>query len=199
MKLFLQKIFFYYPIIEIQKFYHKRNYTELDDEGITTFLYEVNDPYFSLLKSNTALIRFSRPSITTSKISAHSRDNLINLVYHVCLHPMRKRFEKEGIYESKSYLTSEEYTRAREYFENVFYRNQAAVSEIDSERYLLLLTEILGVAAIASIIAIMYVIPYYGGFLSFTEEAKSVVGTILLVLVVILLFSFVKEVIKKTL
>ncbi len=190
-------IFFKYPLIEIEKNYFKYEYHQLEEEGLKTFFYEINDPYSGSFKPHDVLIRFSRPTIITTKVSDHSRNNLINAIYHSCLHPMRLKseVESEKLKRIKPGYTcfqdTKDYSRAREFVENIFYKNQAAASQIVESHHILLLTAILGIAAIAGILAIIYVIPFFEvNLFTTSEEVKSFIGFILLILVFIMLLLF---------
>lgn len=181
------KIEFYgYPLIVIDRLYQPVFLSEIKSEIKTTFFYEVTDPYpHKILRGRRdILIRMGRPSIIVTRLSQESFNNLIQAIYHTCLMKMRELGKKtinEYIYEEM-----------RKFILDIFYKKQSEIAQIDEKRLVYYLTIIAGIASLAAIMSIIYVIPFEIGLSpDGWSEAKSFFGLGLLTLVGLFIISFI--------
>lgn len=153
---------FGYTLIEVFKDYKSKYFKSLGLESITSFLYEIPD-YNNLKERNwlkkifsisipKALIRLSRPSVMTSKMSNFMRMETINILYDSCLYDMRK-------YNSNK-IDNDTFRKMKEHFGKILYDNEFSYSGAENTRTLYILSILMGFGAIASILAIVTLIPF---------------------------------------
>jgi len=174
-----------YFLIEIGKQYSLTSHTNLQREFRTTFFYDATDPYPHKLfpRQRYILIRLSRLSIITSKMSEETRNRLIQAIYHSCLHKMREK--------SLDKPDEEIFDNMRIFVEEIFYKKQAEISQIDEKRFISLLTIIASLASLAAILGIVYILPFHSdASREICERTKSIIGIVLLTATAITLAAF---------
>ena len=178
--------FYKYYLIEIEKDYRPKYVEQINKELRTTFFYEIIDPYPRTVipHRNYGILRVSRPSIITTKMSKETISRLLQAIYHSCLHKMReKRIRK---------IDEEIFGDMRNFIEDIFYRKQAEASQIDERHFVSLLTIIAGMGSIAAVLGLVYVLPYYWDeSYKICEYVKSMAGMLLLLMVFIVGILFV--------
>ena len=183
---------FKYPLIEVEKEYSLKDFIDLEEEAITTFFYEVPDSRRIFLyrgEGKTKLqqignfllgftkpipktiMRLSRPSVITSKMSPFLRAEVINILYDACLYPMRSGDDPEKIDE-------ETFNKMKQFLGSVLFNNEMAMANAEISRSVNILSVLMGIGAIVGIFAIIAFIPWI-----LNEEntilGKSLIGVIL--------------------
>jgi hypothetical protein len=164
-----------FPFIQIDKEYKSSDFDKLGDESITSFSYEVHDArrenILSLFfwRPKKTLLRISRPSIITTKMSNFMQAEIINIVHETCLTSLRKTDSTEP--------SEKIFQKMRKYIGTVLFEHEEIVAEAELARSVNTLSIIVIFGAIAGIIAII----------SIFSDPKTWVGYVLLVFTIMVL------------
>jgi hypothetical protein len=189
---------FDYLLIEVEKDYGSNDFEDLKEEALTTFFYEVPDHrrgrektrerIRDLLRGSLfipkTIIRLSRPSVITSKMSSFLKAEVINILYDVCLYPQRENDCEE--------ITDEMYTTMKKYLGQVLFNAEMSITNVELTKSIHSLSILMGTGAIAGILAIIAFIPWL-----FCEQTiflpRTLVGILLLIWAVSILFYIGKK------
>lgn len=153
---------FKYSLIEIVKDYKPKDFKSFGQEPITTFFYEVPDhkklkennrsrKIFSLTIPKT-IIRLSRLSVITSRMSDFMRMEIINILYDTCLYDQRKKDIGKP--------DDETFQSMKEHLGKILFDIESTSSNAEISRTLNILSILMSLGAIASILAIMTFMPW---------------------------------------
>lgn len=189
---------FDYLLIEVGRDYTPKDFKDLEEEALTTFFYEVPDHrrerektierIGDLLSGSLfipkTIIRLSRPSVITSKMSFFLRAEVINILYDVCLYPKRE--------ENCEKITDKMYTTMKQYLGQVLFNTEMSITNTELTKSIHGLSILMGAGAIAGILAIITFIP-----LIFCEQniflPRTLFGLLLLIWAVSILFYIGKK------
>jgi hypothetical protein len=168
---------YWYPLIQIPMEYHLKDYDDLKDESITSFLYEVHDAKREGFLSQFfcpkfSLIRVSRPSIITTKISKFMQDEIINAIYDTWLHSLRQ--------ENTHTASDEIFGKMRNYIGKVLFTHEEAIANARLNRGVYFLSSLALFGVFASLLALIV------AFDSSLSGIKSYFGAFLLVILLII-------------
>lgn len=185
-------------LIEVEKDYESKDFEDLKEEALTTFFYEVPDHrrrrekaierLGDLLRGSLfipkTIIRLSRPSVITSKMSSFLRAEVINILYDVCLYPQR-----EGDCEK---ITDKMFVNMKQYLGQVLFNTEMSITNVELTKSIHGLSILMATGAIAAILAIIAFIPVL-----FCEQyiflPRTIIGILLLIWAVLILFYIGKK------
>jgi len=194
---------FDYLLIEVEKDYESNDFEDLKEEALTTFFYEVPDHWRGREKAieqirdflrgslfvPKTIIRLSRPSVITSKMSSFLRAELINILYDVCLYPQRENDCEK--------ITDKMYTTMKQYLGQVLFNAEMSITNAELTKSIHSLSILMGTGAIAGILAIIAFIPWL-----FCEQTvflpRTLVGLLLFIWAVSILFYLGKKFFTKS-
>jgi len=181
---------FKYPLIEVLKDYNPEYFKTFGLEPITTFFYEVPDYRFkrSLQKiipiaTPKTIIRLSRPSVITSKMSDFMRTEVINIIYDTCLYDQREK--------SRLGIDDNTFRRMKEYFGNILFNTETLITNVEITKSLHTLSLLMSLGALAAILAIITCVPYLCA--QNTSSLKSLLGGFMMFLLLALWVYFLKR------
>lgn len=160
---------FDYLLIEVEKDYESNDFKDLEEEALTTFFYEVPDRRRGREKTveriidllcglcgslfiPKTIIRLSRPSVTTSKMSSSLRAEVINILYDACLYPKRDKGCEE--------ITEKMYTTMK-HLGQVLFNTEMSITNTELTKSIHALSILMGTGAIAGILAIIAFVPLF--------------------------------------
>lgn len=192
---------FDYLLIEVEKDYGSNDFEDLKEEALTTFFYEVPDHRREREKTRErirdllrglrgslfipkTIIRLSRPSVITSKMSSFLRAEVINILYDVCLYPQRQ--------ENCERITEEMFVTMKQYLGQVLFNAEMSITNVELTKSIHGLSILMATGAIAAILAIIAFIPVL-----FCEQMiflpRTLVGILLLIWAISILFYIGKK------
>jgi hypothetical protein len=175
---------YWYPLIQIPMKYLLKDYNQLRDESITSFLYEVHDAkregfWSQFFSPKFALIRVSRPSIITTNISKFMQDEIINAIYDTCLHSLRAQ---------KVHTISDEIFREmRDYIGQVLFNHEEMVANAYINRGLQYIQIIIILGVLSSTLALIVLITNFNSW----EGVKSLIAFILFCITLIIMAAYI--------
>jgi hypothetical protein len=191
-KEFIDQVFDYL-LIEVGKDYKPKDFKKLEEEAITTFFYEVPDyrrkgtflQRICLPPIPKTIIRLSRPSTITSKMSDFMRTEVINILYDACLYHKRQ--------EKKNEIIKEEHFRdMKTYLGKILFDTEMSIADGEIKTSVHILSLLMGIGAIAGILAIIAFLP-----LSLCEQDtifyKSLIGFLLLLFASWIFFNIFRK------
>ena len=192
---------FDYLLIEVEKDYEQKDFKYLEEEALTTFFYEVPDhrrrretiikrviDLLCGLGGNLfipkTIIRLSRPSVITSKMSSFLRAEVTNILYDVCLYPRRKMGCEK--------ITEKMYTTMKQYLGQVLFNTEMSTTNTELTKSIHALSILMGTGAIAGILAIIAFVPLFICKLNIFLF-QTLAGFLLLIWAVSILYYIVKR------
>lgn len=171
---------FDYLLIEVGKDYKPKDFKKLEEEAITTFFYEVPDyrrkgtflKRVCLPTIPKVIIRLSRPSTITSKMSDFMRTEVINILYDTCLYYKRE--------EKKDEIEEKHFREMKANLGNILFNTEMSIANGEITTSVHILSLLMGIGAIAGILAIIAFLPL---FLCEQDTIlyKSLIGLILFI------------------
>jgi hypothetical protein len=193
-----------YLLVEVEQDYKPKDYESLKEEALTTFFYEVPDSrrrgqkLLQRLKSSLlgpflipkTIIRLSRPSVITSRMSTFMRAEVINILYDKALYELRSgkpSLTKERTTD-KLQIDEDTFSNMKEYLGKVLFDTEMSSANTEISRSVNILSVAMGIGAIGAILAIIVFIPLEVLCEQNTVLYKSFIGGILLIWAVWILF-----------